>query len=146
MTNEITPTVGVASAAVCFLLGGWLLCWGARIFLRTRRAERAGVRVLGTVVAHTVTIDSEDAKIYHPVFEFTTTTGKIVRIESSSGTSDFLSTPVGIKVPVSYDPQRPEDGHIVGSNLLSVGILCFLGTGFCAMGVLALVAGFLLPH
>lgn len=97
-------------------------------------------------MAHTVTIDSEDTKIYHPVIEFTTTSSKIVRIESSSGTSDFLKTPVGVNVLVNYDPQQPEHAHVVGSDLMAVTILCVLGAGFCAFGVLALVAGFFLPH
>ena len=100
----------------------------------------------GTVVAHATTIDSDDTAIHHAIFEFTTTAGEIVRVQSSSGTTDFLKAAVGTKVPVSYDPQRPENARIVGSDVLPAIILCVLGAGFCAAGVLALVAGFLLPH
>jgi hypothetical protein len=146
MTNEITPAVGIVAAAFCFLVGGWLLGWGFRKFLKARRAESAGVRVPGRVVEHTVRVDSENVKIHYPIVEFTTAAGKIVRVESSSGTSDFLKTPVGGNVLIDYDPQRPENAHIVGSEFLAVAILCFLGGGFCLFGLLALAAAFFLPH
>ena len=144
MSNEITPEVGIACAAFCFLVRGCLLSWGVRMFLRNRRAERAGVRVNGTVVAHNVTIDSDNNQIYKPVIEFMSTHGQAVRIESAYGSSDFLRKPVGSHVLIHYDPQRPESADIVGASFLGVVVLCCLGAGFCLFGLLALVAGFLL--
>ena len=83
-----------------FLLAAWRLTESTILAMR-------GVETTGTVVALQSASDS-DSDWYEPIIEFKTANGVTTRFKSAHA----WSGEIGSKVPVRYDPQRPQRAEL----------------------------------
>jgi hypothetical protein len=99
---------------LCFTAaGGWLI-------RQDRRLSGAGQRVTGVVVDLRWRSSGGDVgtgvtRICHPVLEFRTADGQVVRAETRHGSSRVLVRP-GEQVPVIFDPANPAHAEIDDKN------------------------------
>ena len=119
-----------------FGLPGLALLAGALVtgFIAARfhvSAERAQ----GTVVGNTYISRSDRGGSYHPQVEFSTPDGQHHKFVGSMGSSPaaFID---GDRVPVLYDPKKPEQAAIdTWFQLYSVPLICFvMGCAFTLAG------------
>ncbi len=83
----------------------------------------------------------ENSTLVHPIVEFVTTAGESLRVECTWSTQ--LKYPVGTRVPVYYNPDRPSEADIVGEGALGPLVLVLFAASTVALGLLMVVAGVL---
>ena len=114
---------------------------GVICFIRMIRFRRNACSTLGTVIGHeTKTCEDENRRtttLYYPVVEYQDANGKTYRVTMSVGTSwiRYLGNP---RVPILYEPGRPEQSVIHSFDGLWFGpFICLaLGVMFIAIVVL----------
>jgi hypothetical protein len=123
--------IGAAAAGI----GGGLAISGAAIGMRTRRLEREGHRVPGTIVA----IEQDHAvrhtgPMHVAVFEFVALDGTRVR-KRSSVSSLHPTHAIGDVVMVWHDPADPDRADIVGDSRWLAPSMIAMGLIFVAVGI-----------
>jgi hypothetical protein len=124
-----------------------LLGAAARILRGTGAFLRRAVSATGEVVSlQTVPpTDAQELPTYRPTVVFTVPPGQRVRFQSIAH-SYPAEHAVGTKVPVLYDPERPQDARIASftSLWLLPCILGGLGLTFASVGA-AILLGWIVP-
>lgn len=124
-----------------------LLATAARILRRTGAFLRRAVSTTGEVVSlETVPpTDSQELPTYRPTVAFTIAPNQHVRFESIAHSSPPAYA-VGARVPVLYDPERPQDARIASFTGLWLlpSILGTLGLTFTMVGA-AILLGWIVP-
>ena len=124
-----------------------LLAAAARILRRTGAFLRRAVATTGEVVAlETVPpTDSQELPTYRPTVAFTIGSTQRIRFESMAH-SNPAEHAVGARVPVLYDPERPQDARIASFTGLWLlpSILGVLGLTFAGVGA-AILLGWIVP-
>ena len=124
-----------------------LMAAAVRILQRTGAFLRRAVSATGEVVAlETVPPnDAQELPTYRPTVVFTAAPSQPVRFQSIAH-SNPAEHAVGTKVPVLYDPGRPQDARIASftSLWLLPSILGGLGLTFGGVGA-AILLGWIVP-
>lgn len=141
MSDTLTPRITFWAGAAVAFIGALLLTWGLRMVVGRRRRQRLAQHTTGTVVENRVTTDMENSTLVHPIVEFVTTAGESLRVECTWSTQ--LKYPVGTRVPVYYNPDRPSEADIVGEGALGPLVLVLFAASTVALGLLMVVAGVL---
>src|SRR6266511_5226010 len=102
----VTQALGIAALLAGLLLLGLALA----LYFRQRRFLRRAREATGVVVTLTQS-PGEGGTLTHPVVEFHTADGEVREFESPVGQSPPAYR-VGQRVPVLYDPDRPEAAAI----------------------------------
>jgi len=124
MQDTLTPKIAFWSGAAIVVIGALLLAWAIQMIRTLKRRQRLEQHTTGTVVENRVTTDTENSTFISPVVEFTTVSGQTLRVECTWSTQEKY--PVGSRVPVHYDPDKPQEADIAfGLNLLLVGAIGF---------------------
>ncbi len=138
----VTQALGIAA-----LLAGLLLLGAALyLYLRQRQFLRRAREATGVVVALTQS-PGEGGSLQHPVVEFQTANGEVVEFESPVGQNP-PAYQVGQRVPVLYDPGRPEAATI--RSFVSLWLWCLVtgllgATLTCCASPVVLLVGALVP-
>lgn len=139
MQDQLTPRILLWAGACVATLGMAMLVWSFRSIHSRHRRQRGGQHTTGVVVENRITTDMENSTLVHPIVEFTTASGRTLRVECSWSTQ--VRHAVGSQVPVYYDPDRPEEAGIVGEGRLGPLLLTVFAAGVVVFGLLLLAAG-----
>lgn len=139
MSDTLTPRITLWAGAAIAFIGTLLLTWGLRMVAIRRSRQRLAQHTTGTVVENRVTTDMENSTLVYPIVEFVTTAGESLRVECTWSTQ--LKYPVGTRVPVYYNPDRPNEADIVGEGALGPLLLVLFAAGTLGLGLLMVVAG-----
>lgn len=115
-------TGGRASKTIALgfgILGLFLLLAGIISYANTRAFIDRSVITTGTVVDMSTEWDEDHDRVYYPIIEFETATGRRVSFKSNVG-SGSPDEGMGEPVPVRYDPADPKNA----------GVNTFLGLWF----------------
>ncbi len=137
----------VGSAISCLVAIGCLWA-GIGALITQRRKRAASVPASGVVVDLQKRVFSPgSAGVYCPTVEFRTTSGEVVRFESSFGTMP-ASHRVGQAVKVFYDPQEPHMAEVESglSQWLAPGCFLAFAAGAILFSVMFLGLFFVLSH
>ena len=119
-----------------FVVGGALFGWGLYETEHTLSLKAGGARTTGDVVAANVSRDGGrpwSSKSFAPVVQFKTPDGKQHGFISTVS-SGFFDYKLGEKVPVVYDPKRPDDEARIDTFLVNwFGALIGMGLGGWAL-------------
>jgi Protein of unknown function (DUF3592) len=132
------------------LLGGLLLLLGLTpyLYVRQKKFLRKAVEVTGVVVDFRAGSSGGGGTMHHPVVEFRTEDGEVVEFASPYGQNPPAYR-VGQRVPVLYDPDRPETAALrsFASLWLACLVTALLGaTLTCCVSPVALLVGALVPR
>ncbi len=137
----------VGSAISCLIAIGCLWA-GISALITGRRKRAASVPASGVVVdLQKRVFNPGSAGVYCPTVEFSTTSGEVVRFESSFGTMP-ASHRVGQAVKVLYDPQQPHTAEVESglSQWLLPGCLLAFAAGAILFSLMFLVLFLILSH
>lgn len=117
------------------LLGGIAALIGcAAVFVRQRRKWESWKTAQGAVVRVESKATTPGNPHYYPVVEFRTAGGEVVQHESETGFYPARHQ-VGQRVPMLYDPARPQDA------LMDSGEKWFGVAALAGFGIIGLVVG-----
>jgi hypothetical protein len=131
MSLEMFRALGWGLSAVAVLL----LAWGASLARRQWQRTRGWRMAEGIVVDQAVHALTPGNPYHFPIVEFVADNGRSCRFESSTGRY-VHPIPVGTRVDVLYDPERPETALID-----RFADRWFAAAGIAGLGLLALVIG-----
>jgi hypothetical protein len=137
----------IGSTISCLISIGCLVA-GVRALITQRRQREASMLASGVVVAlQKQVLNPGSSGVYCPTIEFTTTSGEIVRFESSYGTMP-ASHKVGQVVKILYDPKKPNTAEIDSglSNWFVPGCLIVFAIGAFLFGIMFLGLFFILSN
>ena len=102
----------VRQAGSAFLMfSGFLAFAGVFLMVRTAMFVHRAVRLPGEVVSVGMIRQSRSGSIYYPIFTITNSSGKALRIQSSSFSTDYAFKP-GQHVTVLYDANESNHSMI----------------------------------
>ncbi|MFI0451712.1 DUF3592 domain-containing protein [Actinomadura sp. 6N118] len=127
--------------AVTLLLGLTFVVIATALTRSERRFARTGIQVAGNVVGeeqHTRRSQSGVTVYYHPVIEYQTADGHLLR--ASTEVNAQRRHTIGTQVKIRYLPDAPTRIRLVGETLLRRISAIFLGVGalFTLLGLILL--------